>query len=193
MKFNIFDEKNVIVIECNFVVGRAINPYAIISYNMKYNKYFHDKATMDLYIKNTRLNIIDYYELFYYNDLAFADDLQGYDLASVGMKYIIELAYKKTGSKIVVKDLKPGNRYVLADATEILYLGYADERYHYLPFTEYLDRMEKGKKVFEIDNPERLKRRLTVNYQRMPMVIGDLGPYWNNNCFKIIKGKVHGV
>ncbi len=192
MEYNVFDEKNVTVIKCNFIVP-VERPHTIVSYNMQYNMVFSTEKEMYKYVEANKLNILNHYELYYYDLKGMGVDTGNMSFQGLNMRAASIIAYRKNQGIVDVNMLKVGNRYVLKDGIEIIYLGYIDNRYHYLTFKDYLERMNAGKQEYEMDNPKRLKKRLTISYQKMPTIIGDLGPYWNEKCFKIIDRKVYGV
>lgn len=189
MEYNVFDEKNVTVIKCNFIVP-VERPHTIVSYNMHYNKTFANEKEIRRYIADNKLNVINQYELYYYDLKAMCSDTENMGFLGLNMRAASIIAYQKNRVRIERSALKAGNRYVLRDGTEILFLGQSDERYHYLSFAEYIKRMNEGKSSYDQDNPQKLRKRTTTSYKKMPVVIGDLGPYWNNNAYTIEKNKI---
>lgn len=190
MKYNIFDEKNVTAIKCNFIVP-VERPHTIVSYNMHYNKTFSTEKELERYVANNNLNVINQYRLYYYDLNAMCSDTGNMRFFGLDMRAASIIAYQKNKIGLENSSLKSGNRYVLNDGTEILFLGQSDDRYHYLRFAEYVKRMNAGKSSCEHDNPQKMRKKATTNYKKMPVVIGDLGPYLNPNTYTIENSKIY--
>lgn len=189
MKYNIFDEKNIILVNLILASEGVDNPYMIASYHSEYDKYFPTKEAAYSYINEMKLKCIGTYTFHFYNMQSFDDYTDGYGFG-VGMKNIVYLSYLKNKVVLGQEDLCIGNRYLLEDKTIIIFLGYLDGKYHYIPFEEYRLRMDTGRLQFEYDDPRRLRKKKIYSYKRLPHIIGDLGPYWNNKVFYIRNNKI---
>lgn len=189
MKYNIFDEKNIILVNLILASEGVDNPYMIASYHGEYDKYFPTIEGAYSYINEMKLKNIGTYTFHFYNMQSFNDYTGGYGFG-VGMKNIMYLSYLKNKEVLDQADLSVGNRYLLEDKTIVIYLGYENEKHHYIPFEEYQLRMDTGRLQFEYDDPRRLRKKKIYSYKRLPHIIGDLGPYWNNKVFTIKQGKV---